>query len=59
MEQADGVLVVDHYYHFAAELLMGAWRSHAVYAPDFGPRGETQLAPPERLWFLHQTVDQW
>ena len=52
-------LVIDHYYHFTAELLMGTWRSYCSLDPDISPTGETHLSPPRRIWFLHQDVREW
>ena len=52
-------LVIDHYYHFAAELLLGSWRTYASLDRAVTPLGETVLPPPRRIWFLHQSVTQW
>ncbi|KAK4688610.1 hypothetical protein P7C73_g1504, partial [Tremellales sp. Uapishka_1] len=50
---------IDHYYHFAAELLLGTWRTYASMDSYILPSGETNLPPPERIWFLHQSADEW
>lgn len=50
---------MDHYYHFAAELLLGAWRAHCAYDQEITPYGETKLSPPSRIWFMHQDEKQW
>nr|XP_019007353.1 uncharacterized protein I206_07919 [Kwoniella pini CBS 10737]OCF46134.1 hypothetical protein I206_07919 [Kwoniella pini CBS 10737] len=50
---------IDHYYHFAAELMLGAWRSYAVYDEHISADGETSLPPPQRVWFLHQNIKEW
>ncbi|WVO17415.1 hypothetical protein L204_105107 [Cryptococcus depauperatus] len=50
---------IDHYYHFAAELLLGAWRAYASYDQDISANGETTLVAPKRMWFLHQSVNEW
>ena len=50
---------MDHYYHFAAELLMGTWRAYMVYDKYVTPQGVTSLPPPERIWFMHQYAHQW
>ncbi|WWD20713.1 hypothetical protein CI109_105189 [Kwoniella shandongensis] len=50
---------IDHYYHFAAELLMGAWRTYASLDEDISSLGETSLPAPKRMWFLHQTISEW
>ncbi|ODN99466.1 hypothetical protein L198_03310 [Cryptococcus wingfieldii CBS 7118] len=55
----DGQSVIDHYYHFAAELLLGIWRTYTSYDQDISPAGETSLLAPKRMWFLHQSVDEW
>ena len=52
-------IVIDHYYHFAAELLLGSWRTYATLDPNISPLGETVLPPPRRIWFLHQTTSEW
>ena len=51
--------VLDHYYHFAAELLLGAWRTYAALDQDISSQGETTLPAPRRMWFLHQNVTEW
>ncbi|WWC65051.1 uncharacterized protein I303_107665 [Kwoniella dejecticola CBS 10117] len=50
---------IDHYYHFAAELMLGAWRAYASYDEHISADGETSLPPPQRVWFLHQNVKEW
>ncbi|WWC92261.1 uncharacterized protein L201_007215 [Kwoniella dendrophila CBS 6074] len=50
---------IDHYYHFAAELMLGAWRAYASYDEHITAKGETALPPPRRVWFLHQNVNEW
>ncbi|WVQ85943.1 hypothetical protein IAT38_008111 [Cryptococcus sp. DSM 104549] len=50
---------IDHYYHFAAELLLGAWRAYTSLDQDITATGETSLPPPSRAWFLHQSVSEW
>ncbi|WWD07339.1 hypothetical protein V865_005437 [Kwoniella europaea PYCC6329] len=50
---------IDHYYHFAAELMLGAWRAYASYDQHITANGETSLPPPQRVWFLHQNVTEW
>jgi hypothetical protein len=53
------VAVIDHYYHFAAELLLGTWRVYASLDPDITADGRTTLPPPQRIWFMHQDVNEW
>ncbi|OCF33685.1 hypothetical protein I316_04759 [Kwoniella heveanensis BCC8398] len=50
---------IDHYYHFAAELLLGAWRAYSSYDTHITAAGETSLPPPRRMWFLHQSINEW
>lgn len=50
---------INHYYHFAAELLLGVWRTYSSYDEDISATGETSLPAPKRMWFLHQSVDEW
>lgn len=62
---------IDHYYHFAAEYLLGAWRMYAGHlAPGadpsasktgvaVGPRGETTLPDPSRVIFSHCNAAEW
>ncbi|KAK8850528.1 hypothetical protein IAR55_004446 [Kwoniella newhampshirensis] len=50
---------IDHYYHFAAELLLGTWRTYASFDQDITAAGETTLPAPRRVWFLHQTIAEW
>lgn len=51
--------VLDHYYHFAAELLLGIWRTYASLDQDITANGITKLPAPKRMWFLHQAPDEW
>ncbi|KAL7422875.1 hypothetical protein Q5752_002172 [Cryptotrichosporon argae] len=51
--------VIDHYYHFAAELLLGTWRTYASLDPHITATGQTSLPPPRRAWFLHQSATEW
>ncbi|WVW80851.1 hypothetical protein I302_102841 [Kwoniella bestiolae CBS 10118] len=50
---------IDHYYHFAAELMLGAWRAYSSFDTHISANGETTLPPPQRVWFLHQDVREW
>jgi hypothetical protein len=51
--------VIDHYYHFAAELLLGTWRVHATLDPHISAEAHSNLEPPARAWFLHHEPNQW
>ncbi|BEI89207.1 uncharacterized protein CcaverHIS019_0205690 [Cutaneotrichosporon cavernicola] len=50
---------IDHYYHFAAELLLGTWRVHATLDQHIAADAHSSLEPPARAWFLHHEPDQW
>jgi hypothetical protein len=53
-------LVINHYYHFAAELLMGTWRMLASYDAYITPRGEsTRIPTPARAVFPHVEPKVW
>lgn len=52
-------IVLDHYYHFAAELLLGLWRTYTSLDQDISATGSTKLAAPQRMWFLHQNTSEW
>lgn len=51
--------VIDHYYHFAAELLLGVWRAYTSLGRSFTSRGETSLPAPSRAWFIRMTDQSW
>jgi hypothetical protein len=53
------IIVLDHYYHFAAELLLGLWRTYTSLDWDITASGATKLAAPQRMWFLHQSAAEW
>lgn len=50
---------IDHYYHFAAELFLGIWRTYASLGTDFGSDGSTTLPAPARSWFIRMTEQTW
>ncbi len=50
---------LDHYYHFAAELLFGLWRTYATLDQAIPPTGETLLPVPRRLAFSHTEATKW
>ncbi|KAF8335775.1 uncharacterized protein EI90DRAFT_3152800 [Cantharellus anzutake] len=51
---------LDHYYHFAAELLLGAWRMYSGWLdPTIDKRGKTKLPDPARAIFAHAYADEW
>lgn len=50
---------IDHYYHFAAELLLGMWRTYASLGRSFEPDGSTTLPAPARAWFIRMTEQTW
>ncbi|KAF8749723.1 hypothetical protein RHS01_09861 [Rhizoctonia solani] len=52
--------VVNHYYHFAAELLMGTWRMLASFDPFINVHGEyTKIPTPARAVFPHVEPKVW
>lgn len=61
MEASRTVLtpVIDHYYHFAAELLLGVWRVHATQDQKIDAYGHTSIVSPTKAWFLHQDHKEW
>ncbi|KAJ9116172.1 hypothetical protein QFC20_000852 [Naganishia adeliensis] len=50
---------IDHYYHFAAELFLGIWRSYTTLGKRFTASGETDLPAPARAWFIRATELTW
>ncbi|KAG8698063.1 hypothetical protein FRC11_014666, partial [Ceratobasidium sp. 423] len=53
-------VLINHYYHFAVELLMGAWRMLASYGPHVNARGEYAKIPtPARAIFLPVEPKVW
>lgn len=50
---------LDHYYHFAAELLFGLWRTYSSLDPSINAAGQTQLPTPARLMFPHVAAGKW
>jgi hypothetical protein len=52
--------VIDHYYHFAAELLLGVWRAYtSLVRQPITAWGETLLPSPRRAWFIRHTEQSW
>lgn len=58
-QSADLEPVIDHYYHFAAELFLGAWRTYTSLGKKFTASGETDLPAPARAWFIRATEVTW
>lgn len=56
---ADPHPVIDHYYHWAAEALLGLWRVHTSQDLSINPLGVSKLPAPARIWFMHQDSNQW
>lgn len=50
---------LDHYYHFAAELLFGIWRTYSSLDPSINAAGATQLPAPARLVFPFVNAGRW
>ncbi|QRV82749.1 hypothetical protein RhiJN_10764 [Ceratobasidium sp. AG-Ba] len=56
----DPLQFINHYYHFAAELLMGTWRMLASYDSHINVRGEyTSIPTPARAIFPHVEPRVW
>lgn len=50
---------LDHYYHFAAELLLGLWRTYSSLDPTVSAQGVTHLPSPSRMIFPHVSAGKW
>ncbi|WVQ97454.1 hypothetical protein IAU59_004567 [Kwoniella sp. CBS 9459] len=50
---------LDHYYHFAAELLVGLWRTYASLDPTINAQGVTHLPSPSRMMMPHVGAGKW
>ncbi|OCF34056.1 hypothetical protein I316_04403 [Kwoniella heveanensis BCC8398] len=50
---------LDHYYHFAAELLLGLWRTYASLDPTINAQGVTHLPSPSRMMMPHVGAGKW
>lgn len=50
---------LDHYYHFAAELLFGMWRTYATLDQNIRSNGITRLPSPRRMMFTHTKALEW
>ncbi|WWC58710.1 uncharacterized protein I303_101254 [Kwoniella dejecticola CBS 10117] len=50
---------LDHYYHFAAELLVGLWRTYASLDPTINAQGVTHLPSPSRMMMPHTPAGKW
>ncbi|KAB5591852.1 hypothetical protein CTheo_4717 [Ceratobasidium theobromae] len=56
----DPLQFINHYYHFAAELLMGTWRMLASYDSHISPNGgHTKIPTPARAVFPHVEPKVW
>ena len=44
---------------FAAELLVGLWRTYSSLDPTITPSGDTQLPPPSRMILPHVQAGKW
>ncbi|KAG8694563.1 hypothetical protein FRC11_002119, partial [Ceratobasidium sp. 423] len=56
----DPLQFINHYYHFAAELLMGTWRMLVSYDPHVNARGEyTKIPTPALAIFPHVEPKVW
>ncbi|KAI9635262.1 uncharacterized protein MKK02DRAFT_36638 [Dioszegia hungarica] len=50
---------LDHYYHFAAELLVGLWRTYSSLDTTISATGTTHLPSPARMMFPHTEAGKW
>ncbi|KAJ9108971.1 hypothetical protein QFC21_000294 [Naganishia friedmannii] len=50
---------LDHYYHFAAELLFGLWRTYSTLDTEIKSDGISRLPSPRRLVFSHSDGEKW
>ncbi|TXT11229.1 hypothetical protein VHUM_01980 [Vanrija humicola] len=50
---------LDHYYHFAAELLFGLWRTYSSLDPSIDALGKTHLPAPARMMMPHVQAGKW
>ncbi|KAL4079337.1 hypothetical protein J3A83DRAFT_4208905 [Scleroderma citrinum] len=50
---------ITHYYHWAAELFFGFWRTYSSLDPSLPVTGHTPLAAIRRIWFAHTDSDHW
>jgi hypothetical protein len=50
---------LDHYYHYAAELLFGLWRTYSSLDPSINAAGQTQLPSPSRMMMPHVSAGKW
>ncbi|TFK20596.1 hypothetical protein FA15DRAFT_707948 [Coprinopsis marcescibilis] len=50
---------ITHYYHWAAELWFGFWRTYSTLDPEITTSGNTTLPPARRLIFNHLDNAHW
>ncbi|KAJ6511971.1 hypothetical protein C8R47DRAFT_1291533 [Mycena vitilis] len=50
---------VRHYYHWAAELWFGFWRTYSSLDPTVPASGNTTLPAPRRMWFNRVDAFRW
>lgn len=57
----DSPQFITHYYHWAAELWYGLWRTYSSLSPSShsSSNGTTSLPPPSRLIFTHLDAFHW
>lgn len=55
----DAPQFITHYYHWAAELWFGFWRTYSSLDPAMPPSGETELPPLRRILFKHLDNAHW
>ncbi|KAJ7081366.1 hypothetical protein B0H15DRAFT_469689 [Mycena belliarum] len=50
---------IRHYYHWAAELWFGFWRTYSSLDPSIPASGNTTLPPPRRMLFTRLDAFRW
>ncbi|KAI4517334.1 hypothetical protein K525DRAFT_211140 [Schizophyllum commune Loenen D] len=50
---------ITHYYHWAAELWFGLWRTYSSLDINIAKDGKTHLKAPRRLMFHHLDAHHW
>ncbi|KAG8221356.1 hypothetical protein J3R82DRAFT_1528 [Butyriboletus roseoflavus] len=50
---------ITHYYHWAAELFFGFWRTYSSLDLSISADGSSFLPAVRRIWFVHSEADRW
>ncbi|KAL7415081.1 hypothetical protein BDY24DRAFT_383652 [Mrakia frigida] len=54
-----GGIFMNHYYHYWAELIFGAWKAYTTLDPNITRKGHTILPPPRRIVYPHADEPDW